>query len=165
MGKTGLHRHKRRTFSTLIERWKAQSALETCIDPWPQKIPLSTAVITVEPAEQSFAAVMMDYIADDSESAIMIQIGVYQYTIDLRPFVTWGVPLMRGLGGQGTIAFPWLSQRIIFDLLQLSFWHSLSGHLKNSVTFLQQSPTGPEMRSGMNREVVNLPRLQIDFSK
>lgn len=92
--KTRLHRHKRRDFSTFTARLKAQSALETCIDPGPQKLPFfffllqkDQRVITVEPGEQGFACLMMDYIADDSEMSFIIQIfTVSTGTTELCPF-------------------------------------------------------------------------------
>lgn len=78
-----MHRHKRRDFSTFTARVKAQSAFETCIDPGPQKLHFfllqkDQKVITVEPGEQGFAFLMMDYIADDSESSFQI-FSVYRY--------------------------------------------------------------------------------------
>lgn len=54
-------------------------------------------IITVEPGERGFASLMVDYIADDSESSFIIQIfTVFTGSIDLCRFVTWRVELMRG---------------------------------------------------------------------
>ena len=94
-GTTLLYRHKSRDFSTFTARLKTQSVLETCIDPGPKILPLllqeDHKVIKVEPREQGFAFLMMDYIAEDSESLFIIQIfTVPTGTKELCPFVTKG---------------------------------------------------------------------------